>query len=297
MYTIAKILLLLFMTTGLQAPQASDPSPQLSDALIWEVQGPGLAAPSYLFADPNIYSPEEGHRIPALERILAETHGLIFMTEKSKSTEHAQIGYTLLNPEGSLKDHLSEKEWHAIETELKDKYPMPMDVLDLLQPMFVYCVLEEAIPKDALQTPDLQDSLLQTAEQTELPIDYLFSNLESVRSLFGGDQIPAQIAALKELSRHKKDYLKFHQQFEESLRKGDYGDAWGKALRYYQHNSARSYVLDRYQAQNEAAAQNLIEKFKTRDQLAVLHYPMMIGEAGIPNQLRQLGYTVRPVSH
>ncbi|WP_236977924.1 TraB/GumN family protein [Membranihabitans maritimus] len=182
--------LAVFLTSC--SPKQNIPSPQLEDALLWEITNPDNDSRSYLFGTihmipkdmyfwPDIYE----EKFKSTEQVAFE----INMNDLDATSLFSIMDQALMKENTTIKDLVSEEEYTKIENYFSDM-GIPFVFMEKLKPFFLYTFITMDISN--IDQEDIKSYELELIEKTR-DYDQVIFGLESIEyqlSIF--DSIPYQ---------------------------------------------------------------------------------------------------------
>ncbi len=187
--------------------EASSPPVPIEKALLWEVRGPGLKKPSYLFGTIHLISKEEFQLSSAVRSALERVESIAFevsLQELAGAGLPQLARKMLMSGNTTLRDLLSEEDYAFVREQLLQRSMLPITIVERMKPMFTASLLEggqEGVGKqEAMTSVDLE--LYRLARKARLSV----RGLETIEAQVGiFDSIPYRVQArflVEQLRQH-----------------------------------------------------------------------------------------------
>ncbi len=143
-----RILLLLCILVSLMPacrssrnPSSPDKPPAQENALLWQISGKGLSAPSYLYGTIHMICPEDFRMGDSTTAAFGRT-GMLYleidMDDPAMAMKTLQLA---MMKEGSLKDLMSAEDYATLNRFMKDSLGMPLTMFNKMKPFTLMSLL------------------------------------------------------------------------------------------------------------------------------------------------------------
>jgi uncharacterized protein len=289
--TLLSVFVLTHITSGVVKAQAvSEPRP--SAALLYEITGPGLKKPSYLFGtihlicEKDMFSPVVGYLDKSEQLILEMDLGDPTLMQK------VLIG-SMMDGGKSVKDQLTAEEFARIDKMYKEYVGIPFTALQNLKPMISSTYLYMSPKVLGCQLPMMYDNYFaKAATMRKLPVVGLETAEEQI-AVLDSNSVEKQLKDLSAMSADPAAKIEeFHKLYKIYLSQDS-----DTLYRY----TGKQFKDSGFSAQKMLDGRNA--KWITKIEAAVAAKPTFIavgaahlgGQKGVVNLLREKGYTVRPI--
>jgi uncharacterized protein len=289
--TLLLVFVLTHITLGLVKGQAVSKR-QSSPALLYEITGPGLKKPSYLFGtihlicEKDMFSPVVGYLDKAEQLMLEMDIGDPALMQKV-------LIASMMDGGKSVKDQLTAEEFARIDKMYKEYVGIPFAALQNLKPMISSTYLYMSPKVLGCQPPMMYDNYFAKAATTrKLPVVGLETAEEQI-AVLDSNSVEKQLNDLSAMSADPAAKIgEFHKLYKIYLSQDS------DALHRY---TEKQFKDSGFSAQKMLHGRNA--KWIPKIEAAVAAKPSFIavgaahlgGQKGVVNLLRAKGYTVKPI--
>jgi uncharacterized protein len=125
-------------TTRNQAPELK---PVQENALLWEISGKGMPAPSYLFGTIHMICPEDFRMSDSTTAVFGRTGKLYLEIDMDDPAMALKTMQLAMMKEGSLKDLMSAEDYAALNRFMTDSMKMPLAMFNKMKPFTLMSLL------------------------------------------------------------------------------------------------------------------------------------------------------------
>ena len=208
-YTIFQIALALFFAIVIFGRVNA----QNEKTLLWEITGPGLSKPSYLFGTIHLMCPDQLKVTEQIKSTLQKTDQLYLELDMDDPQVIPQMQASLSLPEGkTLKDYCSASEYQKIDSFFRQQLGTPLDPLIGFKPLLALQMMY--IPMVGCQPDSWENRLMAVAAAQKKEV----LGLETVKMQMGiFDSIP-YTEQMDWLSLYTGDMAKAKAEFQSLVR-------------------------------------------------------------------------------
>lgn len=167
-------------------------------SLLWEINGKGLAKPSYLYGTIHLISKSDFFLTEATQKAFKETQRVAFEIDLEEmgdfSTLMPLLMQSFMKNDTTLKDLLLPEEYSAVKAHFQ-QMGLPMFLLERIKPMFLTALDPQAMTRagdSEEETVSYEIEFLRMAQEADKPIDGLETAAFQM-SMF--DSIPYRVQA------------------------------------------------------------------------------------------------------
>jgi hypothetical protein len=284
------IVVFLYPACKTASKQTVSPPDTRENALLWQISGKGLAAPSYLYGTIHMICPEDfliSDSIKSAFGAASKIYLEIDMDDPSMALKTLQLA---MLKEGSLKDLMSREDYETLGRFMTDSIKMPLALFNKMKPFTLMSILYTRI-LPCSNVASFEQSFVSMAGQHKKEIRGL-EKLEDQFAVF--DQIPDTTEArmILDMVRDFDGQRKEFQKMVDAYKKRDL-------------NTLAGLIED---APDMKGYENLLLANRNRNWIPVMETAMkesscffgvgaghLPGPEGVINLLRIAGYTVRAV--
>jgi uncharacterized protein len=156
--------------------------------VFWEISGPGLSKPSYLFGTIHLICEQDFKLSKEVEEKLKDSEALIMEVDMDDPALALSMLAKMQNEEGeSITDYLTEKEYQAIRQKLIERTGVDLDMLKNMRPFMLMSLIYPNLLECEIKS--YENELMKLAKSQQLEIRGLES-VDDQLSVF--DQIPLE---------------------------------------------------------------------------------------------------------
>ncbi len=156
--------------------------------VFWEISGPGLSKPSYLFGTIHLICEQDYKLSQEVADKLKDSEALIMEVDMDDPSLALSMLSKMQNDEGeSITDYLSEEEYQATRRKLKERTGVDLDMLKQMRPFMLMSLIYPNLLECEIKS--YENELMKLAKSQRLDIRGLES-VDDQLSVF--DQIPLE---------------------------------------------------------------------------------------------------------
>lgn len=274
----------------------------MSAQVLYKVEGNGLKEPSYIFGTHHLAptSVIESFGASAPFNSATQVVGEIDMTQNPMEMQMAMQPYMIAPADSTLSKVISPEDFSVINEEFKKYAPMPgmeLSMLDGMKPMVVSTIVTVGITSKDIPDYDPNDQLDTWFQKTGVNDGKKIIPLETAEQqaalLFGFTPISVQAEALVEMLKDTDKAVASAKQLTEAYMNQDLAKMMEMSEKDEEHPEFMEALIDRRNADWLTKLPTIFNDGPTFVAVGALHLP---GEKGVLEGLRQLGYTVTPLS-
>lgn len=175
----------------------------LTDALLWKIDGNGLAAPSYLYGTIHLIDAESYYLPAGTLAAIDKSEKMVFEIDMNEMGDmSAMMGLmnkAFMNDNKTLKDLISAEDYKLVDDHFKE-LGMPLMMLERMKPMFLTVFASGDMDPAGLQTGSMKSyemEFLEIAKSSNKPVAGL-ETIEFQMSVFDSIPYDAQAEMLVE---------------------------------------------------------------------------------------------------
>lgn len=263
-------------------------------ALLYEVTGPGITKPSYLYGTFHLICPDDLRITDAMKKAVGDAEQIYLELDMDDPTMMAGMQKAMLMPNGkNVKELLKPEDYTILDTYLKQKINMGLAQLGMLKPIGIMSMMYMTMLPCQPASYDLTFAQMAKAENKEI------FGLESVEAeLAALDKIPLeeQLKGLVDMARHPYEAKKEFNQLIDLYKKHDLAKLMSSMKNSQFSGGDFSQYEESLLGERNANWIPVIEKAaKEKPSFFAFGAGHLGNEKGIVNLLRKKGYTVKPV--
>lgn len=272
----------------------------LTNALLWKIEGNGIAEPSYLYGTIHLIDSEAYFLPNGTLTAMEDTKKMVFEIDMNEMSDMGNMmsimNKAFMNDGKTLKDLISDEDYKIVDAHFA-KIGMPLMMLERMKPMFLTVFASGDMDPSGLQNGSMKSyemEFMEIAKSSNKPMAGL-ETIEFQMSVF--DSIPYQAQA---------DML------IETIKAGDTGsDQMKQMIDMYKAqdiNAMISMITDENEQLSEyedvllskrnkawiSGMRTMMSEMPTFFAVGAGH---LAGEKGVINLLKKEGYKLTPVSH
>ncbi|WP_336514791.1 TraB/GumN family protein [Pollutibacter soli] len=259
-------------------------------SLLWEITGPGLSAPSYLYGTIHMICPADYSMSETIKNSFAKSKTLFLEIDMDDPSMNMKTLQLSMMKTGSLKDLMTDKEYTELEKFMKDSIGMPLMMFNKMKPFTLLSIMYmKVLPCTGVESYEQNFVEMAKAQKKEV---YGLEKLEDQFAVF--DKIPdsAEIKMILEMSRNFSEQKKEFSKMTESYKAKDL-DALGNAISSSPDIAGFEDILLVDRNRNWISImEKAMKKEPTFFAVGAGHLP---GKEGVIELLRKEGYTVRAI--
>lgn len=202
---VLTVLLPIFLTAQEPAPipqTASAPTP-LSNSLLWEITGPGLDKPSYLYGTIHLIDAADFFLTEETKSALSAAEQVYFEIDIEEmddmGSQFSMLMGIFMDRNTRLRDLLSAEDYQLVSTHF-ESMDMPMFMVERIKPLFLTIMASEDMTAQDMASGEVvsyEMELLDLAKEQKKPVEGL-ETMEFQLSLFDSIPYDAQAKMLVE---------------------------------------------------------------------------------------------------
>lgn len=259
-------------------------------SLLWEITGPGLAAPSYLYGTIHMICPADYSMSETIKSSFEKSKSLFLEIDMDDPSMNMKTLQLSMMKTGSLKELMTATEYAELEKFMKDSIGMPLMMFNKMKPFTLLSIMYmKVLPCSGMESYEQNFTEMAKTQKKEV---YGLEKLEDQFAVF--DKIPdsAEAKMILEMSRNFSEQKKEFSKMTEAYKAKDL-DALGNMISTSPDIAGFEDILLVDRNRNwipimEAA----IKKEPTFFAVGAGHLP---GKEGVIELLRKAGYTVKPI--
>lgn len=265
---------------------------QTDNALLYEVTGKSLTAPSYLYGTFHLVCPTDLVITDATKKAVSDTKQLYLEIDMDDPALQSTMMQSLMFTNGkTLKDYMSADDYSALDTYLQKSSGMSMAALTAIKPIGLYSFL--AMGALGCQPASYDMTLMQLASKDKKEVLGL-EKIEDQMAIFDKIPMEKQVAMLVDMAR-KPDEAKQELARLLAAYKAQDLTSMMKQMKESKYDGLEGFEADLLEKRNQNWIP-VIEKAATaKPTLFAFGAGHLGGEKGVIALLRKQGYTVRAV--
>lgn len=278
----------------------------VSAQVFWKITGNGLKQPSYLLGSLHVYEGDHLLEQAAVREAFDNSRVFVGELEMTPSAMLELFTEMLMPGDTTLKDLLSEEDYHRVDTYMQEKMGMGLSFFGRMRPIFLYFLfttIDEAEKMQAqgdstissMHVDALMDVYLQReARNANKEVRALETVKEQMQALTGSMSLQEQATTLAEYVKNGKQQKKEKQDVRiliEAYKKQDL-KRLDKALREnFDEKQYRLLIVER----NRRWIPKMQAAMQKAPTFFVVGAGHLVGEEGLLAQLQRLGYRLEPL--
>ena len=265
----------------------------MEKTLLWQISGPGISAPSYLFGTIHLMCPGDIMVSDILKAKFNSTQQLYLEldlddpTVMLKTMQHIQM-----NNDTTLKDLLTEPQYDSLRARFKRLTGMPLDMMTSMKPELVETLMYPALLGcDGAEA--WEQKFMQMAKANNMQVKGLES-VEDQLEIF--DAIPYKVQA-EGLAETFNNIDSIKQNFQAMVELYKQKDLEGLHAMMYSDEEFSKYDDLLLKDRNEKWIPEIIEQAKSKSTFFAVGAAHLGGDNGVIELLRKKGYTVEAVNY
>ncbi|MBC7903536.1 MAG: TraB/GumN family protein [Gemmatimonadaceae bacterium] len=275
--------------------KASDVSKTEVNTLLWEITGPGLSQPSYLFGTMHLLCADDAKLSDSLRYTIDKASQIYFEIDLDNLMETlGAMKYLNMKDNKKLSDLLTEDEYKRVKEYFsKNKTMLPLSMLERMKPYLVSALISESkFPCDAKD--GMEQVIMKEAKKTKKVVNGL-ETIEYQAGIF--DSIPYakqahDLVQMIDSSGVKTDSVDTRlldvyrqQDLNKMLEMTSQEEGMGEYMDLLLNN------------RNENWVKKMPAIMKEKQTLFAVGAGHLPGNRGVISLLRKAGYAVRPMKH
>lgn len=273
-----------------------------SSQVLYKVEGNGLSAPSYLFGTHHIAPLSVINTFGAEEPFnnSSQVVGEIDMTQDQMTLASSILPYTMAPSDSTLTKVISPEDFAIINEEFKKWVPMPgmsLEMFDSYKPMVAMTMVTIGMSSQAMPgyspTEQLDTYFQITGKENGKTIVPLETMEEQAELLYNFNPISIQADNLIEMLKDPSDSIEKVKELTEAYQSGDLNKMLELSAQEDSHPEFMNALLDKRNANWLTKLPAIMKEAPAFIAVGALH---LAGKQGLVEGLRNLGYTVTPIT-
>lgn len=300
---LAAALSLLACKGGSQATAGNttgqpDRTVELENALLWEVSGNGLTEPSYLFGTYHLMDSSFAHQHPIILEKLEQTKVVVGELVMAPA-KMQKLAFKAVMKDTTLKDLYTDEEYEKVNKMVEKATGQSLTTFNQFKPALVSQMINlrmmtDELDRDLGSMASALDGYLQSyGRRKDKEIIGLESVQDQVDALFNSLPVEKQADKLLEMVGEEDKFRKMAHKLDDCYTAEDLGCLYDLIPESGMTQEEQAALLDeRNNRWLEQLPDIMREKGPAFIAIGALH---MAGEVGLVNQLREAGYTLKPI--
>ena len=271
----------------------------LTNALLWKIEGNGLATPSYLYGTIHLIDADDYYLPQGTLTAIDNTQKMVFEIDMNEMSDMgAMMGLmnqAFMKDDQTLKDLISEEDYKLVDSHFT-KLGLPLMLMERMKPMFLTVFASGDMDPAGLQTGAMKSyemEFLEIAKNSDMPVAGL-ETIEFQLSVFDSIPYKAQAEMLVEtIKTGGTDSSDF--------------DVMVKMYKEQKINDMVSMISDEDEQlseyedillnkRNEAWSSRMVKMMNQMPTFFAVGAGHLAGQRGVIHLLRKEGYTLTPIS-
>lgn len=200
-----------YVLTGLLATGALVTTQAQDKALLYEVTGPGLAKPSYLYGTFHLVCPTDLIITDAMKKAVGESQQVYLELDMDDPTMMADMQKAMMMPPGkNVKELLKPEDYTILDKYLNEKMHIGLAQMGMLKPIALLSMMYMTILPCQPVSYDLKFSEMAASEKKEvLGLENLSTQLNAMDKIPMQDQLKGLVDIAKKPEAAKKEFADF----------------------------------------------------------------------------------------
>jgi len=278
---------------------------QPTGSLLWKISGNGLEQPSYIFGTHHLLPADYLKEIPGVEEAFSETDRMVGEIDMTNMESKIMliVSASMMPPEDSYKNYLSEIEYNNLDSTLKVVLGSGLDQLGRVKPAAISNLLALKLytnknPEMDISKHIAMDMYLQTkAQKEEKPIIGLETAEDQIELLFTREPLNVQVENLACEIRNLKFQNKMFDSLNNYYKTGDL-ISLDRIYRYNEEDPCPkdgAYTDALNSERNQKWLLSLPDIMKEQSSFIAVGCLHLAGPEGLLFKLKLMGYTVEAV--
>ena len=283
-------LLLLVCNFSTFAAAPSKSTKKTEKALLWEISGNGLSAPSYLFGTIHMICPEDFVLGTTVKNKLKQSKQLVLEIDMDDPEMYAAIQQAMVAPGSSLRSLYTEAEYKIMSDFFRQKLEVDLAMLDQMKPYAITLLLTQTYLN--CQPESYEQHFFKLAKEQGKPvlgIETIEQQLGFFDKLSPNEQAKMALEAVQDIEKNKQEFLELVQHYKNQ----DLAELEKMTQEAYKKHPKLLDIL--YKDRNRAwipVVEKTAKDNATFFAVGAAHLP---GKDGLIELLRAKGYKVKPV--
>ncbi len=302
MWRILSIAILAILSISSVSAQVPLPD---ENALLWEISGPKLSQPSYLYGTIHLIPEKDFWLSDAARHAFAQAGKAVFEINLQQMDDLsnmsgllAVLSGAIMRDGSTLRQLLSPEDYALVKSRLS-KLGLPMFLMERVKPMLLSTLLEQSVAPDAQTVMEGMKSyeleFLRMAQEQEKPVDGLETATYQLKVLMEFfDSVPYKTQAemlAQSLKASEQDQADAAARLIELYKAQDLAGLHD-VMQSETQGMSLAKIIDQRNANWIPIMERMMSEQRTFFAVGAGHLP---GETGVIALLRQKGYTLRPI--
>ena len=291
--TFFSIALITQLTVQIAAGQTAARA-EPSSALLYEITGPGLGKPSYLFGTIHLICEKDMFPSERMMGYLERTEQLMLeMDIGDPATMRKVLAASMMSDGKTVKDHVTPEEYARIDSLFKEYLGVPFEAMDKLKPMMSSTYIFTSPKILGCQPPAMYENYFrQAAAQRKLPIAGL-ETVEEQMAVIDANSLESQLSDLKKTAKDPQVRIaEFRKMFEVYLSQ-DSDELYRYTQRQFEGSGlASDKMLD---VRNQRWIPKIEKAIAAKPTFIAVGAAHLGGKNGVVSLLRAKGYKLKPI--
>lgn len=289
LFILSLICLLASPPTSLAQGSSAHAAP-VENALLWEVSGKGLAAPSFVYGTIHVICKEDFMFSATLKEKFTNTRNVYLEIDMDDPGMMMKMASLMMMKDKTLKDLMSAEDYNFLSAYVKDSLGMPMMLFNRMKPVTLISLLSTRTLPCA--TPEsYEQTMINMAKQQK-------------KDLKGLETVEAQIGVFDKIP----DSLEVKMVLDMIRKMPEQKDQFGKMVSAYRNEDLQALAREMSESPEMKGFEEYLLGNRNRSWIPVMEGAMkegsclfavgaghLPGKDGVITLLRQAGYTVKPV--
>ena len=292
MFRMTLVLLILGSFFSCKTSSVTQPAaaPPADNGLLWEIQGKGLPAPSYLYGTIHIICPEDFRLTDSIKASFGRSSKVYLELDMDDPAMTMKTLQLAMMPKGSMKDLMSPEDYALLDRFMTDSVKMPMMLFNKMKPFTLLSVLyTKVLPCTNLESYEQRFVAMAASQKKEV---LGLERLEDQFAVF--DQIP-DTAEARMILNMVKDFNGYRREFQKMVDAYKSEDLQGLASLASSSPDLKGFEDQLLVSRNRNWIPVMEKALKQESCFFAVGAAHLPGPDGVIQLLRQAGYEVRPV--
>ncbi|WP_181256715.1 TraB/GumN family protein [Merismopedia glauca] len=263
-------------------------------SLLWEITGPGITQPSYLFGTIHTICPDRAKLSQPVQTALARTKQLYLELDLDDPNFTSTVqNNTKLPPGQTLKTLLGDQNYGKVSLFFQQNSQISLDNYLNLKPFFLTKLSTDALLK--CNTVAIDSVLLNNAQERQVEVLGLEEFQDQVNAVdkSGSDETVA--AQVLYLVNNKEQVRQIHEQLISYYIDGDIVSIREKFFNAPAAEKGKTIGDTLIDSRNQTWIPKIVQAAKTKATFFGVGSGHLAGDRGVISLLRDAGYTVKPI--
>lgn len=200
-----------FVLTSLLIAGALATTPAQDNALLYEVTGPGLAKPSYLYGTFHLVCPTDLTITDAIKKAVSESQQVYLELDMDDPNMMMDMQKAMMLPAGkTIKDLLKPEDYTVLDNYMNQKMHMGLAQMGMLKPIALLSMMYMTVLPCQPASYDLTFAQMAASEKKEvLGLENLSTQLNALDKIPMEEQLKGLVDMAKKPEEAKKEFTDF----------------------------------------------------------------------------------------